>query len=241
MLTFRLNYLLGGFQPWGYHLVNVLLHCLATALLVRVARNVLPKSKSTVGPAVTGLLFATHPIHSEAVAGVVGRADLAACNFYLLSFLMYLVHIKYRDSSCCAKVPHGTWLMEGTSSQKDDEKQKQSKSSKYHSLVDNLQSNFKNCYWPKNVTRDITTNESSVSYARHLTTNSDEFEISCCWKKKLKQWGSLAICVLLSIAAMLSKETGITVLGVCILFDFLHTPTISKVRIYTSCYFNIMS
>lgn len=99
MFTFRLNYLLGGFQPWGYHLVNVLLHCLATALVVRVARAILPPAKTKVGSAIAGLTFASHPIHTEAVAGVVGRADLAACNFYLLSFLVYVAHVKYRDTS----------------------------------------------------------------------------------------------------------------------------------------------
>lgn len=99
VFTFRLNYLLGGFQPWGYHLVNVLLHCLATALVVRVARALLPPARTTLGSAIAGLTFASHPIHTEAVAGVVGRADLAACNFYLLSFLVYVAHVKYRDTS----------------------------------------------------------------------------------------------------------------------------------------------
>lgn len=96
VMSFRLNHLLGGFQPWGYHLVNVLLHCLATGLVVRVARKIFPSSCVPVGPAIAGLMFATHPVHTEAVAGIVGRADLAACNFYLLSFLAYVAHIKYR-------------------------------------------------------------------------------------------------------------------------------------------------
>lgn len=229
VLTFRLNYLLGGFQPWGYHLVNVLLHCLATALLVRVARNVLPKSRSSVGPAVTGLIFATHPIHSEAVAGVVGRADLAACNFYLLSFLTYLIHIRCRDSTCCMKKQNCSWTIDCNVVNKEDEKQKQSKSLKYHKFVVNLQSNLTNCYWTRNLTRDISSSEMPVSIGKHLRKNADEFEISCCWKKKLKQWGSLSACLLLSVAAMLSKETGITVLGVCILFDLIHSSTITKV------------
>ncbi|CAG7718642.1 unnamed protein product [Allacma fusca] len=36
-----------------------------------------------------GLHFATHPIHTEAVTGVVGRADLLAALFVLISFLCY--------------------------------------------------------------------------------------------------------------------------------------------------------
>lgn len=38
--TFRLNYLLGGLEPWGYHLVNVALHAACTVLVVKVARKV---------------------------------------------------------------------------------------------------------------------------------------------------------------------------------------------------------
>lgn len=97
MLTFKLNHLFDGFKPLGYHLVNVLLHCLATGLVVKVARHVL--QSSCWGTIVTGALFASHPIHTEAVAGVVGRADLAACNFYLLAFLTYCKHVAWREQN----------------------------------------------------------------------------------------------------------------------------------------------
>lgn len=96
MLTFRLNYLFGGYKPFGYHLINVLLHCLATGLVVKVARVLLP---SLWGPAIAGALFASHPIHTEAVAGLVGRADLAACNLYLLAFLIYSKHVTWRGTN----------------------------------------------------------------------------------------------------------------------------------------------
>lgn len=96
VFSFKLNHLFGGFKPIGYHLVNVLLHCLATGLVVKVARQLLP---TAWGSAVAGALFATHPIHTEAVAGIVGRADLAACNFYLLAFLTYSKHMIWREKN----------------------------------------------------------------------------------------------------------------------------------------------
>lgn len=96
VLTYKLNHLFGGFKPVGYHLINVLLHCLATGLVVKVARVLLPPFW---GPAIAGALFASHPIHTEAVAGIVGRADLAACNFYLLAFLAYSKHVTWRESN----------------------------------------------------------------------------------------------------------------------------------------------
>ena len=38
---------------------------------------------------ITGLLFAIHPVHVEAVAGVVGRADILSGIFFLLSLICY--------------------------------------------------------------------------------------------------------------------------------------------------------
>lgn len=48
--------------------------------------------------AIAGLLFAVHPIHSEAVASIVGRADLLACLFTQLAFLAYMEHCSQTKS-----------------------------------------------------------------------------------------------------------------------------------------------
>ncbi|GIY10768.1 protein O-mannosyl-transferase TMTC3, partial [Caerostris darwini] len=39
---------------------------------------------------ITSLLFAVHPIHSEAVTGVVGRAELLSSIFFLLALQTYI-------------------------------------------------------------------------------------------------------------------------------------------------------
>ena len=57
----------------GFHAVNVLLHGLATLLLWCHARATLRRRSSAFAAA---LLFAVHPLNSEAVAYCVGRADL---------------------------------------------------------------------------------------------------------------------------------------------------------------------
>lgn len=227
VLTFRLNYLLGGFQPWGYHLVNVLLHCLATALLVRVARHVFSRSRLTVGPAITGLIFATHPIHTEAVAGVVGRADLAACNLYLLSFLAYIYHLKYRDSYCrngCSRSSDDLYRTEECC----DNKMKQFNGSKYHRFVVNLQRNVTNCNWPRKFDRVTVHSETFITGVKNSDT-CENIDKLCCLERMAKQWGYLVISILLALASMLSKETGITVLGVSIIYDVL-TSTSSNVH-----------
>ncbi|UYV72594.1 hypothetical protein LAZ67_9003892 [Cordylochernes scorpioides] len=83
VLTFRLNYALGGLDPRGYHAANVALHGLVSALFTRLA------SRWAQRPLLAGLLFAAHPVHAEAVAGVVGRAELQACLFFLLALLAF--------------------------------------------------------------------------------------------------------------------------------------------------------
>lgn len=64
------------------HAVNVFLHILA-ALMLGVAAV-----RSGFSPAtgmVAGLLFALHPIHTESVAGVVGRAEILSALFAFLA------------------------------------------------------------------------------------------------------------------------------------------------------------
>ncbi|HZI95371.1 MAG TPA: tetratricopeptide repeat protein [Patescibacteria group bacterium] len=87
ILTYALNHLAGGLDPSGYHLVNLVLHALCSGLVVALsARLGLPAR----GALAAGLLFAAHPIHTEAVTGVVGRAELVAAACVLGGWLVHL-------------------------------------------------------------------------------------------------------------------------------------------------------
>ncbi|EZA56626.1 Transmembrane and TPR repeat-containing protein [Ooceraea biroi] len=83
----RLNYLMAGLSPMWYHATNVALHAAACILVTRVSLVVAALRPGFA--AIAGLLFAAHPVHTEAVTGIVGRADVLACIFFLLSFLAY--------------------------------------------------------------------------------------------------------------------------------------------------------
>jgi len=72
ILTYGLDWSLSGGATWWFHLGNILLHALATVLAVLVVSRWLPP----IGALVTGAIFAIHPAHVEAVANVVGRAEL---------------------------------------------------------------------------------------------------------------------------------------------------------------------
>lgn len=92
-LSFRLNYALGGLEPRGYHLFNVGLHCCVTALFTALCGLLLAGGPWSL---LAGLLFASHPVHTEAVAGLVGRADMGAAMCFLLSLLCYRSHCRLR-------------------------------------------------------------------------------------------------------------------------------------------------
>ncbi|XP_045488096.1 protein O-mannosyl-transferase TMTC1-like [Pieris rapae] len=86
-ITFRVNYALCGVSAWWWHLFNVILHAACCALVART--GVLIARLQRPFAALAALLFAVHPIHTEAVSGVVGRADVLACFFFLSSLLLY--------------------------------------------------------------------------------------------------------------------------------------------------------
>lgn len=66
VLTFRVNFLFHGFDPLGFHCVNVFLHVLVCCVYLHFAELVVFKSIRLA--AVSGLIFATHPVHTEAVS-----------------------------------------------------------------------------------------------------------------------------------------------------------------------------
>ncbi|XP_072034195.1 protein O-mannosyl-transferase TMTC1-like isoform X2 [Amphiura filiformis] len=86
-LTFRFNHLLSGFTPRGYHCVNIVLHMITSDLYTYICKSLI--FKDDVSGYLAGLLFTVHPIHTEAVTNIVGRADVLACLFFLLGFLHY--------------------------------------------------------------------------------------------------------------------------------------------------------
>lgn len=86
MFTYMLDYSIWELNVFGYHLTNVILHVLA-ALLLYWFINVLYNNNLLAF--LTSILFIVHPIHTEAVSYISGRADLLALVFMLLCFILY--------------------------------------------------------------------------------------------------------------------------------------------------------
>jgi len=73
--------------PFGFHLVNLFLHCLVVCLVFRLSQRFFADERIAFTAA---LLFAFHPIHSEAVAWIAAVTELQLAVFFLLAFLLYL-------------------------------------------------------------------------------------------------------------------------------------------------------
>ena len=84
ILSFAADWQLTRGSPAWLHAVNLLWHAAATALLVPVLALYVPAAAALAG----GLLFAVHPVHVEAVANLVGRAELMAAVFLLSAVLI---------------------------------------------------------------------------------------------------------------------------------------------------------
>jgi len=88
LITFALNHAIGGLDPVGYHLVNVILHASVSLLIYAVGRELFPARPRL--SFLTAAFFACHPVHGDVVASVVGRDELISSFCFLLTLLVYL-------------------------------------------------------------------------------------------------------------------------------------------------------
>jgi protein O-mannosyl-transferase len=90
-LSLALNYSVGGLDPVGYHVVNLVLHFLCATVLAALVRRTLllayfqgafDRSAGLLA-AVVALIWAVHPLNTETVVYVTQRTELLAALFYL--------------------------------------------------------------------------------------------------------------------------------------------------------------
>ena len=87
--TFLIDRRLFDTSPAGYHLLNLLLHLGSGALVYRILMRAVT-DKTRMVPVWTAFLFLIHPIQTEAVTYISGRASGLMAFWYLLALFLYI-------------------------------------------------------------------------------------------------------------------------------------------------------
>ena len=92
-ISFFLDYSLWKLEPFGYHLTKLLLH-ISNVILLYFFIGLIAKDKRLA--LLSSLLFALHPVNSEAVNGIALRSDILAFLFYISSFMLFIKSDYYK-------------------------------------------------------------------------------------------------------------------------------------------------
>jgi tetratricopeptide (TPR) repeat protein len=105
-VVYMAEYHVFGLKAWGFHLVNALLHVVNSLLVLIVAARLAPgpgiPGRGRMAfllsfPFVAAVLFATHPVHVEAVAWIASVPELTFTGLVLAAFLLYVSAGERRD------------------------------------------------------------------------------------------------------------------------------------------------
>lgn len=101
-VSYAANFVLGGMEPEGYHIVNVFLHAISAVLVYLVGLRLLRAAgtwpgatpltfvQERLGAGVGAILWAAHPLRTESVAWVTERRDVLSTVLLLGALLAYL-------------------------------------------------------------------------------------------------------------------------------------------------------
>ena len=176
VLTFRINHWFNGLNASGYHFVNVVLHTIVCVQMYFFGCRLLGSSFMSF---IASLIFALHPVHTEAVTGVVGRAELLSAIFSF--FVLYF----YEKSAY-----------------KNDNLEKNQCSNQPLKSV--------------NGSCAVSNNNKSSQFLSHDKTS----------------WFYMFLAFICVILATLSKEQGLTIVGVCVIYDIFIICNASLPELY---------
>jgi len=86
LFSFSIDYKIWKLSPLGYHLTNTLLH-IFNAFLIYFLLFLIFKNRNL--SFLTALIFLLHPLQTEAITYVSGRADPLSIFFILIAFILY--------------------------------------------------------------------------------------------------------------------------------------------------------
>ncbi len=102
--SYAIDYVLWDLKPFGFHLTNIIIHVINSLLFFKLLllmfgiESVKTQESRLYAVIFGGLIFAVHPIHTEAVTWVSGRTDSLSFTFFIASFIYYLKYSKEQKS-----------------------------------------------------------------------------------------------------------------------------------------------
>ena len=96
ILSYWLDYQWWGLRPTGYHLTNIVLHAIVSGLMFLLLKRLTMRPGLSM---MVTLLFALHPMNTEAVTWVAERKSVMSMFWIMLSFHAFLIwHQRYKGN-----------------------------------------------------------------------------------------------------------------------------------------------
>ena len=86
VISYAMTNQAAGKNPLPYHLINIALHIIVTCLIFYLLLKLFGYNVA----AITALIFAVHPVHTEVVSNVTGRAELLSLFFGALYLILFI-------------------------------------------------------------------------------------------------------------------------------------------------------
>ena len=204
-------------NPKSYHLVNIALHSLVTLCVALLMK---PMIRRPWVRCAAGLTFAAHPIHCEAVASVVGRAELGAALHTLVALLAYRAHLRARRRLNGDEEERNGW--NGNNKRRMELEESSSRRQSPLSLFIRrvticccCWSDLKKSQYPVASPVNNGSHRAAASVANRRRLN--EFGDRCCWESG----AYLAASLTAAASAILWKETGMAAIPLCAIMELV--------------------
>jgi hypothetical protein len=93
-LSLLLDYTIYGKQGWGFHISNLVFHCIGTVMVGLVGKRIITFFPSYLQsewtPHLAAALFFVYPFHSESIFWIIGRGGSLVTIFFLAAFWLCL-------------------------------------------------------------------------------------------------------------------------------------------------------
>ena len=223
---------------------------LTTWLFVLVARIIFRAHKSgnngsirsrRIAVMISSLLFACHPIHTEAVTSIVGRAEVGSTGFSLAAFLAYVNHVKYRDKQQQQQQKKKHQQQHRNCSQHHHHHHHHHNHEAHNNMTHKSpvvakfpckSSRHEQQQHQNSVQTTSSSNMTSASVVTNSLTSTIPGPGLLLLHRKLyfASFMYLTISIILAAAAMFTKEQGITIILICATYDLIRS--IIRVRKY---------